>query len=461
MTGGQAVKTRWRLVGVLGVMALLFSACSSGATSSIPPSAAPSVAPSVAASVAAPSEAASPSASAASAAVTITWWHNANQDPGMSFWKKVADEYTAAHPNVTIQITPTQNEDFKTKLPLALNSGTPPNIFQSWGGGGLKQQVDAGKVQDLTAATASWTSTIIPAALSPYQLNGKQYGIPYDLGLVGFWYNKALFTAAGITAAPATWDDFIADLAKLKTAGTAPIAVGEKDTWTGAFWWEYLALRECGKDKMATAVNTNSFTDPCFVKAGTDLKQLIDAKPFQTGFLASPAQTGATSATSLLANGKAAMELQGHWEPSVMGPLTPDGKGLGDKLGWFPFPAVTGGTGTVTEDIGGYNGFAVSKDAPPEAVDFLHYLTSVDVLSRWGAAGYGLPTTTGSETSITDPNLKELIAQRAKATFVQLYLDQAFSQAVGAAINEAVAGEFAGQLSPAEVQQAIQTATTK
>ena len=176
MTGGQAVTTRWRLVGVLGVMALLFSACSSGATSSI----APSAAPSVAASVAAPSGAASPSASAASAAVTITWWHNANQDPGMSFWKKVADEYTAAHPNVTIQITPTQNEDFKTKLPLALNSGTPPNIFQSWGGGGLKQQVDAGKVQDLTAATASWTSTIIPAALSPYQLNGKQYGIPYD-----------------------------------------------------------------------------------------------------------------------------------------------------------------------------------------------------------------------------------------------------------------------------------------
>jgi len=391
--------------------------------------------------------------------VTITWWHNANQDPGKSFWQTVADEYTKAHPNVTLVITPTQNEDFKTKLPLALNSSTPPDIFQSWGGGGLLQQVRADKVQDITAATAPWISTIEPGAASLYQIDGKQYGLPYSLGLVGLWYNKALFAQAGVTEPPATWDDFLAAVTKLKAAGIAPISVGEKDSWTGAFWWEYLALRECGKDKMAAAVNTNSFADPCFVKAGEDLKALIDASPFQDGFLATPAQTGASSATGLLANGKVAMELQGQWEPNVMGPLTPDGKGLGDNLGWFPFPAVTGGAGAVTEAIGGGDGFAVSKNAPPEAVDFLKYLNSADVLSRYGAAAYGLPTTVGTEASVTDPNLKELLAKRAEATFVQLYLDQAFSASVGQAINDAVAGEFAGQNSPTDVQTAVQAAT--
>ena len=161
-----------------------------------------------------------------------------------------------------------------------------------------------------------------------------------------------------------------------------PSRVGEKDSWTGAFWWEYLALRECGKDKMAAAVSSNSFDDPCFVTAGEDLQKLIAASPFQDGFLATPAQTGATSAAGLLANGKVAMELQGQWEPNVMGPLTPDGKGLGDKLGWFPFPAVASGAGAVTEAIGGGDGFAISTNAPPEAVDFLKYLNSADVLSR-------------------------------------------------------------------------------
>ena len=46
----------------------------------------------------------------------------------------------------------------------------------------------------------------------------------------------------------------------------------------------------------------------------------------------------------MVANGKAAMELQGDWEPSVMSALTDDKK-LRSKLGWFPFPAVEGAAG--------------------------------------------------------------------------------------------------------------------
>lgn len=394
--------------------------------------------------------------------VTLTWWHNANVGPGLVFWQGIANEYTIAHPWVTITITAMQNEDFKTKLPLAMNAGTAPDIFQSWGGGQLMQQVKAGQAKDISAdMKGAWASTINAGALSLYQVDGKQYGVPYDLGVVGIWYNKALFTKAGITAPPTTWDDFMSDLTKLKAASVAPISVGEKDNWTGAFWWEYLALRECGKDKMDAAVKQNSFTDGCFLKAGQDLKALIDATPFQTGFLGTPAQTGAGSATGLLANGKVAMELQGQWEPGVMGPLTPDGKGLGTNLGWFPIPTVSGGAGTITEFIGGGNGFALSPKAPAEAVDFLKFLSSKDVLTRRGQLNDGiLPTTIGSETSVTDPNLKELITQRSNATFVQLYLDQAFSQQVGQAINTAVAGLFAGASTPADVQTAIQAATT-
>ena len=41
------------------------------------------------------------------APVTIEWWHNSNTDPGMGYYQKVADDYTAAHPNVTaIDTTP-------------------------------------------------------------------------------------------------------------------------------------------------------------------------------------------------------------------------------------------------------------------------------------------------------------------------------------------------------------------
>ena len=83
-------------------------------------------------------------------------------------------------------------------------------------------------MKDITADVASWASEINPGALGMYQVDGKQYGIPFDLGMVGFWYNKYQFTKAGITAPPATWDDLLADVGKLKAAGITPDRAGRQ-----------------------------------------------------------------------------------------------------------------------------------------------------------------------------------------------------------------------------------------
>jgi len=42
------------------------------------------------------------------------------------------------------QITVLENEAFKTKLTTVMQSGTPPDIFQSWGGGGHEFTITAG-----------------------------------------------------------------------------------------------------------------------------------------------------------------------------------------------------------------------------------------------------------------------------------------------------------------------------
>ena len=49
--------------------------------------------------------------------------------------------------------------------------------------------VDPGLVKDISADIASWMDTINAGALSMYEVDGKNYGVPFDLGLVGFWYN--------------------------------------------------------------------------------------------------------------------------------------------------------------------------------------------------------------------------------------------------------------------------------
>ena len=69
-------------------------------------------------------------------AVTLVWWHNANQGAGLKLWNDVVKEYHAAHPDVTIKATGFESNVLQqTKIPIALASNNPPDVFQEWGGG--------------------------------------------------------------------------------------------------------------------------------------------------------------------------------------------------------------------------------------------------------------------------------------------------------------------------------------
>ena len=393
--------------------------------------------------------------------VTLTWWHNGTGEPLKGFWAKVAKDFEAAHPNVTIKVTAVQNEELqKTKIPNALRSDSPPDLFQQWGGGELAAQVDAGKVMDLSDQVAD----ILPAlggSVAGWQVDGKTYGIPFSLGIEGFWYNKALFKQAGITATPTTLPELTDAVTKLKAANIAPIAVGAKDKWPAAHYWYNFALRDCDSAVLQQAGIDLKFEDACFTKAGDDLQAFLNTQPFQEGFLGTPAQQGATSSAGLLANGKAAMELQGHWNPGVMSGLTENGKGLGDDLGWFAFPSVPGGQGAADSALGGGDGFSCSWKAPKECVELLKYISSVEVQTEFAKTGAGLPVTQGADVGVTDPNMKTLLDARNSAKYVQLWLDVAYGPNVGGALNDAVANMFAGQGSSADIVQAMNDAAAQ
>ncbi len=385
--------------------------------------------------------------------VTLTWWHNGTTDPVKSLWQQTADAYHTAHPNVSFNIDPIQNEQFTTKIPLALQGNTPPDIYQQWGGGQLTSQITSGKLMDLTSSVSSWISEI-GATAAGWQADGKQYGIPYDLHVVGFWYRKDLFAQAGITAPPATMDEFDADVTKLKAAKITPVAIGSKDRWPDAFYWDYFAVRECSTDTLKQASTTLKLDDPCWTRAGNDLKAFLATNPFQTGFLGTPAQQGAGSSAGMIANGQAAMELQGDWDLSVMTGLLTN-TDFKSKLGWFPFPSVTGGAGDPSVALGGGDGYSCTTKATSACVDFLKYLASADVQKKVAADGVGLPVNPAANSSLTDPTLQTVSAYSSKASYIQMYFDIAFPTAVGQALDSAVADFFAGKGTPATIIQSV------
>ncbi|MCL1871441.1 MAG: extracellular solute-binding protein [Promicromonosporaceae bacterium] len=432
-------KIRGAAVLALGAtVALTISACSSGSNAS-----------------------SGSSADSTKPATLTVWENNTSGTAGPQFWKDAAAAFQKAHPNVKVNIVGVQNEDLDGKLQTAMNGGNPPDVFLQRGGGKLADMVSASMVKDITSSIDS--SLDIPkGAFGADTLNGKIYAMPMDVTPGGFWYSKTLFQQAGITDTPKTWDDFTADIAKLKAAKITPIALGGKDAWPAAHYFYWLSLRECSSDTLEKAAGSANLSDPCFTKAATDLQTFAALKPFQDGFLTTPAQQTPDSADGLIANHKAAMQLIGAWESGTVGSLTPDKKPLPD-LGYFPFPEVSGGQGTPGSMMAGVDGYSCSAKAPePACTDFLNFLGSADQQKAYNTANSSLPASSGaaSALTLTDDNKSALAAYQA-APYVSLWLDSRLGQNIGNALNQGVVNLLAGQGTPAAVIKAANDAAAK
>jgi len=390
---------------------------------------------------------------------TVQWWHigTAANDKAMN--QKFADDFMALNPNVKIEITVLENEAFKSKLTTVMQSGSPPDLFQTWGGGVLAEYAKAGLVRDITKDVkgTAWGNSMAPGVWEVYSTDGKVYAVPNDAGGITFWYNKDLLAQVGYSSFPKTWDDFITLVKKLKAAGIIPIALGGGDKWPAMHMWSYIALRLGGPqlfEDTFSGKNAKGFEDPTFIKAGQMLVDLAALEPFQEGFL------GATynDEAALVGNGQAAMELMGQWAPNVQKDNSTSKEGIGDKLAAATFPAIADGKGKSTEVIGGGGGWALGVNAPDAAVEFAKFLTNKENMITIAETSGTLVTTKGAEVGIKDPNAKMVKALVDQCTFFQLYLDQFLSPAAGGAVNDQVQAMLAGTATPAQACAAIQAA---
>jgi raffinose/stachyose/melibiose transport system substrate-binding protein len=391
--------------------------------------------------------------------VTVQWWNigTAANDKVMN--QKFADDYMKLHPDVRIEVTVLENEAFKSKLTTVMQSGNPPDVFQTWGGGVLAEYAKAGLLKDITKDVKGtpWGASMAQSIWDVYSANGQVHAAATDMGCVTFWYNKDLLAKVGYKSFPSNWDDFIVLVKKLKAAGITPIAIAGGDKWPVMYYWSYLALRLGGGQLFVdtfSGKNAKGFSDDTFVKAAQMFADLGALKPFQDGFL------GATYSdqAALMGNGQAAMELMGQWAPNVEKDNSSSKAGIGDTLGCAPFPAVKGGKGKVSDVMGGGGGYAVGKNAPAAAVDFLKFLTSKESEITLAETDGAIVPVKGAELGIKDPNAKLVKALVDNSTYYQLYLDQFLPPSAGGALNDQCQAIIAGTSTPAQACAAIQAA---
>lgn len=255
-------------------------------------------------------------------------------------WTQVVDEFKQTHPGTDVKVAFIDEEAYKVQLPAWLTTA-PPDIVNWHDGERMAYYAKRGLFEDLSAdwAKNGWDKTYA-STKSASSYEGKQYAAPTVYYSWGMFYRKDLFQKVGIANEPKTWNDFLDDCKKLKAAGIAPIAVGGRDAWTLAGWFDYLDLRLNGnafhQKLMAGEV---PYTDARVKKVYTTWKQLLDAGYFIDNSLSYDLD----AAQPFLFQGKAAMMLMGTF---ITGGFSPTVK---TQMGYFQFPVIDANVPTAED----------------------------------------------------------------------------------------------------------------
>jgi raffinose/stachyose/melibiose transport system substrate-binding protein len=398
------------------------------------------------------------SAGAAVAQTTVKWLHIEANPVVVKIWDEVAREFEAKNPGVKVEMQYLENEAYKAKAPTLLQSKDRPHIIFSWAGGVLKSQVEAGVLEDITAAMQGYKDNLSASAVDAFTVDGKIYGVPYGVSQVGFMANKDLLAKAGVDAGKiATYDDLLDAVKKLKAAGVTPLAVGGADKWPVHFYWTNLAVRLGGKAAMQAALKgqDGGFEGETFQKSGELFKQLVDLQPFQNGFLGFKSQ----QAIGHFGDGKAAMLLAISSFYHTQKVFAVDKTGVpDDKLAWINFPTVPGGKGLPSDTLGGINGWLVTKGAPKEAVAFLKYFVSAEPQKRLAAGNFVVPVYKGAEAGLGSAFMRNIAQNIANSSYHQNFYDQDLGPSVGRVVNDATTEIAAGTMTPKQAAKAIQDA---
>ncbi|MDX9979856.1 MAG: extracellular solute-binding protein [Lentisphaeria bacterium] len=378
---------------------------------------------------------------------TLTFWHIMNYSGPEEILADAVRRFEAAHPGVRVEVQTFANDAYKQKLPVEMASNTPPDVFFTWGGGMLAEFARAGRVVNLDQALLQdgWRERFIEQALAICATPEGTFAVPLDLSVVALWYNRDLLAKHGIEP-PATLDDLLVASAKLKAAGITPVSLGNRTVWPGAFHFIYLAARRGGAELfLDAAAGKASFADPAFVAAGEDLRRLIDAGVFPSGF--NGLDDGA--ARTRFFSEEAAMYLMGNWLVPRAMTAAPE---FMDRLGCIPFPAVADGKGDPRTVVGGVNcGFAVSSSCPhPElAIELLRYLTAPEVVDAWCGIGRIPALQVGVEqVAKLPPPTRAAHSLLVQAPRLQPYYDQYLPPRLAEEHTNTTQGIFAGTLTP-------------
>jgi multiple sugar transport system substrate-binding protein len=249
------------------------------------------------------------SAVAAPAKTTLTWLdYQTTQTKLNQLLEEDFKQYSAEHPDIEIKRTVVPFGELKNRIIQGAATKTVPDIVMV-DNPDHQAMADQGAFADITDYIKDWKYKDKyfkgPWASTIYK--GRNYGIPCFSNATVLWVNQDLLKKAGISQAPATWDELRADAKKLTGGGVYGLSLSGVGTEEGTF--TFLPFLWSAGSDIATIGDEGS------IKAFAMLRDLV-----VTDKSVSRAAIGWTQpdAFNVWVAGRSAMMINGPWQLPAM-----------------------------------------------------------------------------------------------------------------------------------------------
>ncbi|KAA9385476.1 MULTISPECIES: extracellular solute-binding protein [Neorhizobium] len=342
-----------------------------------------------------------------------TFAFNAAQAVEIEYWQYVFDtrvkamdqliaEFQKANPGITVKQVTFPYADYQTRVIAANMAGNAPDVMQLFYGW-LDKFVAGGLLAPLPkdAFPHDKIEKDFFPIVSAMKRDGEYYGLPTAVRSLALFYNKKLFTEAGLDPnnPPKTLDEFVAagqKIAKLDGSGNIVVAGSTVDMGGQDHqWWREVLIRQFGGEPYKdgdTKVNYNNEAGLKALNFYTSLQ--LEKKIGKAGFM--------DEGQAAFRGGKAGMTIDGTFRLGSF-------KSIKDfEWGVTELPANAQG---VRSNYASYFANGISAKTKGEELEaskkFLAYITSPAAMEIWLKTVGELPALRSA--ALTDANLKDPI----------------------------------------------------
>ena len=326
-------------------------------------------------------------------------------DKTKPYWEDLVEAFEKENSDVSVTLETQSWDDIYTVLDTKIQNNRAPDILELDAAGPAYGAEDLlYKAEEIVSPET--LEDIETSFIDSAKIDGVAYGLPSVASTRALFYNKTLFTQAGVTAPPNTWDELLAAAQKISKLGGGVygygMPLGSEEAQAESSIFAYGAGASWEADGKMT-IDTPEATE-----ALTFMKSMIDAKVTQPD----PGATDRTPLLDVFIQGKIGM-IQGL--PPIVGQINEKNPDLEWEIAPSPTPDGSPSTLGVADY---FVGFDKGEDKQEAIAKFLDFFYEQDNYVKFNDNEGFIPATkSGAEAAAAKPELKTFIEALPDAKF--------------------------------------------